>query len=69
VQESIEALKTALRVLTAISERTNPEPADIETLKSYAPLLADAPDDELACDVIQQAIRRRADVRSKAGGA
>jgi hypothetical protein len=40
-------MKVALPLLTAISERANPDPADVETLKTFAPLLADGPIDEL----------------------
>ena len=61
----VDALKVAFRVLTAFRERKDPDPADVEALKSYAPLLADAPEDELACEVIHQALRRRAEVRAK----
>jgi len=64
-----EALKTALRVLTATSHRTEPDPADVQELKRLAPLLADAASlDEMACDVIQQALKRRAEVRARTAG-
>ncbi len=62
---SVEALKVALRVLTAISERRTPDERDVAALKKLAPLLADGPLDELACDVIQQALKRRAELRSR----
>jgi hypothetical protein len=65
MQLSDEALKVALRVLTALGDHQCPDPADVEGLKRYAPLLADTPLDELACEVIQQALRRRAEVRSR----
>ena len=56
-----EALKTALRVLAAITDGgRQPDPADVEQLRRLAPLMADTPLDELAADVIQQALRRRA---------
>jgi len=63
-----EALKTGLRVLTAISHRTEPDAADVQELRRLAPLLADAASlDEIACDVIQQALKRRSEVRSRMG--
>ena len=65
---TLDALKTALRVLNAISERQPPNPFDVASLKGFAPLLAEAPLDELACDVIQQALRRRSEQRSRAAG-
>src|SRR5947209_800848 len=40
MQITVNALKVALRVLTAISERQEPNADDLEMLKSYAPLLA-----------------------------
>ena len=54
------AMKTALRVLTAISERYEPDPADAQELRQCTPLRADTPLDEVASTVIQQAIRVRA---------
>lgn len=74
MEQSLYALKTALRVLAAITENADPDPADIEALRFLAPLLADQPLEELACDVIQQAITRRSQIRkqqtarSKPGG-
>jgi hypothetical protein len=65
---SIEAMKIALRVLMALSEHQHPDKADVKALKSYAPLLADGPLDELACDVVQQALKRRAEARAKGSG-
>ena len=54
------AMKTALRVLTAINERYEPDPTDAEELRQYTPLRADTPLDEVAFTVIQQTIRFRA---------
>jgi hypothetical protein len=44
---------TAVRVLTAVVGRRDPSPTDVEDLHRFAPFLADAPPDELACAVIQ----------------
>ena len=63
MQQSLDAMKVALRVLQAVTDNHYPDPADVERLKQFAPLLADAPADELASDVIQQAIKRGADAR------
>ena len=63
-----EALKTTLRVLTAISDHREPSPADVEALRRYAPGLSEAPIDEVVCDVIQHALRRRASVRARTIG-
>lgn len=67
MQQSLDMMKTALRVLAAITERRHPNPTDLETLRDYAPCLGKLGPDELACDVIQQAIRKRSRVRDHSG--
>jgi hypothetical protein len=59
----IDPMRTALRVLSAVLEGHPPPPSDVESLHKFAPLLKDGPVDELACDVIQQAMKRRAQLR------
>ena len=59
MQQGIDAMTVALRVLTAMTKGKTPEPTDVEELKRLAPLLADQPLDELCCDIIQQAVKRR----------
>jgi hypothetical protein len=68
VQNSLEQMKVALRVLTAIRERVHPDPADVEILRKSIgnPELAQKPPDELACDVIQMALKIRAERRKVA---
>jgi hypothetical protein len=68
MQDGINAMKTALRVLTAVTKMQNPEPADLDELRRLAPSLADSPIDELACAVIQQAIKRREAIRERIPG-
>jgi hypothetical protein len=58
-KSSLEAIEAATRVLSALLERQDPTPADIERLKAYAPSLADVPHDELACGVICLVIESR----------
>ena len=60
MNENVQAMRIALRVLTAINEGHVASEVDIKELRVFAPLLADGPADELACDVIQQAMKRRA---------
>ena len=62
--ESVEAMQIALRVLTALTEKIAPDPADVEALRRLAPSRDHAHLDELACEVIQQALKRRGDSRS-----
>jgi len=54
-----DPVRIALRVLIAIVEGERPSHSDIEALKKFAPLAVDHPADELARDVLQQALRRR----------
>ena len=61
-------MKTAMRVLAAINEKREPDAADLAELRSLAPLLANLPPDELACDVIKQALQRRDAARRALAG-
>jgi hypothetical protein len=64
MQESLEAIETALRVLTALTEKRQPSQGDLDMLRQYG---GPKPDgiglDEYVCSIIQKAINRRADVR------
>jgi hypothetical protein len=66
MQEGLNALKTALRVLTAITEKRPPDPFDVYELFGYAPLLREMPLDELACAVIRHATKAVKAERRKA---
>jgi len=55
----MEAMKTALRVLTAIVERREPASHDVEDLVRYRGTGSGLPPDELACEVIQRATKVR----------
>jgi hypothetical protein len=59
MQQGLDAIKLALRVLTAITDKQNPDASDVQWLRQYAPLLADLPPDELACEVVQEELARR----------
>jgi hypothetical protein len=65
MQPEKDAMKVALRVLTALGDHREPYQADIAELRRIAPDKAAASIDELACDVIQRAIRHRAEARSR----
>src|SRR5262249_18752453 len=58
-KESIEVMKIALRVLTSITEKSGPTRDDLDGLLSFAPDLTRLPPDELACEVIQRAMKRQ----------
>jgi hypothetical protein len=67
-----KALQTAVRVLMALGSHRIPEPSDVEQLKSIAPLgylLGGMPLEEMACDVIMQAMKQRAALRAARLGA
>jgi hypothetical protein len=65
MQESLAVMQTALRILTAITENRLPDPADVVALHSYAGPQPEGYDlDEFACAVIQEAMKRRAEVRA-----
>jgi hypothetical protein len=59
MQEELEALKVALRVLSAFIEHRAPEEADVQALLSHASLSNRRPPDELACEVIQRVLSAR----------
>jgi hypothetical protein len=68
MQKGLDAMKTALRVLTAITERQHPDMADIEALRRFAPQHANTSLDELARDVIQEALKQRSAIRLATDG-
>ncbi len=69
MQQSLSAMQTALRVLTAITYGRQPDPADVADLHSYAgPQPAGIGLDEFACEVVQKAIRHRTEVRGTGRG-
>lgn len=63
IQQGLDSMRTALRVLTAVVEKRNPDAADLEELHRLAPSLSNASPDVLACYLIQQGLKRRAEVR------
>lgn len=66
MQQGLDAMQTALRVLKAITERRSPDQADVDKLRSLDPLSADLPVDELACDVIRNGLKRWESRRAEA---
>jgi hypothetical protein len=62
-------MELALRVLAALTQKRHPNPADVDRLRTVAETGArELPPDELACEVIQQALKHRAEARKKAMG-
>src|SRR5579871_4097470 len=60
VQQSLHEMQLALRVLNAITNHRDPEPADVEELHRLAPSEQGISIDELACRVVTKALQRRA---------
>ena len=54
-------LETALRVLSAVNNRREPNPMDVRWLRGCADSEGQLPVDELACELIQKALRPVAD--------
>lgn len=63
MEPSKAAMKAAMRVLTALSERQEPAQADVDELHWYAPSERERPLDEVVCDAIQRALRDRQERR------
>jgi hypothetical protein len=51
------ALTLALRVLTAINEKRHPDQAEVELLREFSKLPAHTAIDQIACQLIEQAIQ------------
>ena len=66
MSESLAVMQTALRVLTAINERSEPEPADVDELRRLIPHAKSIPLDRLACDAIWMRLSRSAPARANA---
>jgi hypothetical protein len=66
MEPSKAAMKAALRVLTALSERQEPDHADVDELHWYVPADRDRPLDEVVCDAIQRALKDREQQRKAA---
>ena len=65
MEDGLVAMTTALRVLMAITDRVRPAAEDIRELRRLAPLFVDMAPDELACEVIQLALKNRAEWRAE----
>ena len=61
------AMRTALRVLTAITNRQLPDESDLQELHRYAPEFAHLPPDQSACAVIQSALKAREEAEKARG--
>ena len=65
MEHSLQAMTVALRVLTALNEKRNPDAADVTELRRFVQAPPGQPLDELACDAIRLALQWRALRRSK----
>jgi hypothetical protein len=66
MRASLSAMNTALRVLTAINERRQPDQSDIDALSVFAgPRPEGTSLDVFVCDVIRKALNDRAKARGE----
>jgi len=59
MSDDISTMKSAIRVLMAITDRVEPTPTDVAELHRIAPECSDLPLDELACELVQRALKKR----------
>ena len=65
MQKSLDAMQLALRVLTALTDNQHPDADEVAALRELSgPKLQGMPLDELACEVIQKALKHRAAARA-----
>jgi hypothetical protein len=66
MDQGLDAMRAALRVLTALNEKRRPPDSDILELRQFAgPQPADMDLDELACTVIQKVLQSCAGSRAR----
>ena len=65
---SLEIIKTATRVLSAVTDQQTPDPADVQALRDFDGRGNGRDLETLACDAVQKAIRRRTEIRHLTGG-
>jgi hypothetical protein len=59
MHQSLQAMRSALRVLAALTEKREPSPGDVQELESFiGPKPEDVPLDEWAREAIIQAVER-----------
>jgi hypothetical protein len=59
------AMRVALRVLTAVCDRIDPNPEDLDELKRIAPEFASLPAERLANAIIREIVEKRQEDRAK----
>jgi hypothetical protein len=65
MEQSLRAVQTACRVLTAMRNQKRPDPEDVEELRRLDPLMADMPLNSLAIEVIRLALKRVVALRAR----
>ena len=65
IPDSLSIMKTALRVLIAITTGQRPSPGDLDQLRDVAPDVADLPTDDLARTVVGRMLEARAARRAR----
>ena len=66
MQSGIAEMEIALRVLTALVRKCEPDTFDVERLRELAdPKHQEMDLDQMACGVVEDALRNRAEIRSR----
>jgi hypothetical protein len=65
MQDNDDAMRTALRVISAICEHFEPAPADLEELRRIAPELAALSPEKLANAIIRSIVEKRQKGRAR----
>lgn len=69
MQRSLQAMQTALRILSALTEKREPDATDVSELERYIGPKPNAVDlDEWVCNAITKAIKHRTAAREASGG-
>jgi hypothetical protein len=63
--KNIVEMRIALRVLSAVMDHHEPDPADVAELHRLAPFHPEEPIDEMACEVIQSELRKDEGARAR----
>lgn len=69
MKKRLAAIEVALRVLTAAVYNQRPDPSDVQALYEYAEQPKGLEIDQLACAVIEEAIKQNSEARAKAADA
>jgi hypothetical protein len=65
MQQSVDAMRVALRVLDAFARRCHSDRADVQELRRLAPPMEYISINEMACTVVEEALKRHRRTRQQ----